>query len=85
VPPTASIPVVPATGSTPVPTTTGAIRALGSNPATAPIMLHPGDSIPARRRVIFIILLGALTALGPFTIDMYLPAFPILQEDFRSP
>jgi DHA1 family bicyclomycin/chloramphenicol resistance-like MFS transporter len=82
---TASNPVIPVTGSgRVVPTSTGAIRALGANPATAPIMLHPGDAIPARRRIIFIVLLGALTALGPFTIDMYLPAFPILQEDFRT-
>ncbi|TXK13742.1 multidrug effflux MFS transporter [Microbacterium hatanonis] len=47
-------------------------------------MLHPGDAIPARRRIVFIVLLGALTALGPFTIDMYLPAFPILREDFQT-
>lgn len=65
-------------------TATGAIRTLGSNPATAPIMLHPGDSIPHRRRVLYIILLGALTALGPFTIDLYLPAFPVLEADFST-
>ncbi len=64
--------------------TTGAIRTLGSNPATAPIMLHPGDSIPHRRRVLYIVLLGALTALGPFTIDLYLPAFPVLETDFQT-
>lgn len=63
---------------------TGAIRTLGSNPATAPIMLHPGDAIPTRRRVLYIILLGALTALGPFTIDLYLPAFPLLEQDFQT-
>ena len=63
---------------------TGAIRTLGSNPATAPIMLHPGDAIPTSRRVIYIILLGALTALGPFTIDLYLPAFPALEADFQT-
>lgn len=66
------------------PTATGAIRTLGSNPATAPIVLHPGDSITTRRRVLYIILLGALTALGPFTIDLYLPAFPALEEDFQT-
>lgn len=65
-------------------TATGAIRTLGSNPATAPIMLHPGDAIPHRRRVLYIILLGALTALGPFTIDLYLPAFPVLESDFAT-
>lgn len=68
----------------PRPTATGAIRTLGANPATAPIMLHPGDSITARRRVLYIILLGALTALGPFTIDLYLPAFPVLEADFQT-
>ena len=66
------------------PLTTGAIRTLGSNPATAPIMLHPGDSIPHRKRILYIVLLGALTALGPFTIDLYLPAFPVLETDFRT-
>ncbi|WP_298744837.1 multidrug effflux MFS transporter [uncultured Microbacterium sp.] len=62
----------------------GAIRTIGANPATAPIVLHPGDAISTPRRVVYIILLGALTALGPFTIDLYLPAFPVLQEDFRT-
>lgn len=63
---------------------TGAIRTIGANPATAPIVLHPGDAISTPRRVVYIILLGALTALGPFTIDLYLPAFPVLQDDFRT-
>nr|WP_040568930.1 multidrug effflux MFS transporter [Microbacterium yannicii] len=47
-------------------------------------MLHPGDSISNRRRILYIVLLGALTALGPFTIDLYLPAFPVLEEDFQT-
>jgi len=63
---------------------TGAIRTLGSNPATAPIMLHPGDSLSSGRRLLYVILLGALTALGPFTIDLYLPAFPVLEADFDT-
>jgi Bcr/CflA subfamily drug resistance transporter len=88
---TASIPVVRPDASRsqpprqrPQPPHTGAIRAIGSNPATAPIVLHPGDSISSRRRVLYIILLGALTALGPFTIDLYLPAFPVLEADFDT-
>ncbi|KAA9146286.1 multidrug effflux MFS transporter [Microbacterium lushaniae] len=76
--------VSPARDGRPRPATTGAIRTLGSNPATAPIMLHPGDSLSTGRRVVYIILLGALTALGPFTIDLYLPAFPVLESDFRT-
>lgn len=88
-PRTASTPTVTptertATGSIRIPSATGAIRTLGSNPATAPIMLHPGDAIPNRRRVLYIVLLGALTALGPFTIDLYLPAFPVLEADFET-
>ena len=69
------------TASLPVPS---AIRTLGPNPATAPIVLHPGDALTTPRRVAYIIVLGALTALGPFTIDLYLPAFPVLQSDFRT-
>ena len=34
------------------------------------------------RRVAIILALGLLTGLGPFTIDMYLPAFPQLREEF---
>jgi len=84
---TASVPVppqTPAPAARPHHTSTGAIRTLGANPATAPIVLHPGDSISTRRRVLYIILLGALTALGPFTIDLYLPAFPVLEDDFDT-
>lgn len=44
---------------------------------------HPGDALSRRQRLVYIIVLGALTALGPFTIDLYLPAFPALQDDFR--
>ena len=75
---TASVPVQNPQPTAPVriPTSTGAIRTLGPNPATAPIMLHPGDAIPNRRRILYIVLLGALTALGPFTIDLYLPGVP---------
>jgi len=80
--PTGSIRAV--TGTILTSTPTGAIRVLGPNPATAPIMLHPGDAIPHRRRVLYIVLLGALTALGPFTIDLYLPAFPLLESDFQT-
>ncbi|WP_292834049.1 multidrug effflux MFS transporter [Microbacterium sp.] len=60
------------------------MRALGADPSTAAVALHPGDAISTPRRTVYIILLGALTALGPFTIDLYLPAFPVLQEDFRT-
>jgi DHA1 family bicyclomycin/chloramphenicol resistance-like MFS transporter len=41
---------------------------------------NPGDLLTRRRKLLYILLLGALTALGPFTIDLYLPAFPALEE-----
>lgn len=72
------------TGSIRSSSPTGAIRTLGSNPVTAPVMLHPGDAIATRRRVLYIVLLGALTGLGPFTIDLYLPAFPVLEAEFQT-
>jgi DHA1 family bicyclomycin/chloramphenicol resistance-like MFS transporter len=40
---------------------------------------NPGDALSRRQRLLYILLLGALTALGPFTIDLYLPAFPDLE------
>ncbi|WOH20095.1 multidrug effflux MFS transporter [Paenarthrobacter sp. GOM3] len=42
----------------------------------------PGDSLSRREKLVYILLLGALTALGPFTIDLYLPAFPALEKSF---
>jgi DHA1 family bicyclomycin/chloramphenicol resistance-like MFS transporter len=43
------------------------------------IPVNPGDSLSRNRKILYILLLGALTALGPFTIDLYLPAFPALE------
>jgi len=42
---------------------------------------HAGDALTRRQRLTYIFVLGALTALGPFTIDLYLPAFPALESD----
>jgi MFS transporter, DHA1 family, multidrug resistance protein len=44
-------------------------------------IIHPGDALSRNQRLVYIIVLGALTALGPFTIDLYLPAFPVLERD----
>jgi MFS transporter, DHA1 family, multidrug resistance protein len=48
-------------------------------------VVHPGDSLAPRQRLVYILVLGALTALGPFTVDLYLPAFPIIEEDLGVP
>ncbi len=42
---------------------------------------HLGNQFSRRRRIAIIITLGMLTGLGPFTIDLYLPAFPALKAD----
>jgi DHA1 family bicyclomycin/chloramphenicol resistance-like MFS transporter len=46
------------------------------------IVVHPGDSLTPRQRLVYILVLGALTALGSFTIDLYLPAFPVIENEF---
>ena len=45
---------------------------------------RPGDSLSRGRRVTTLIVLGLLAGLGPFTIDLYLPAFPAVKDDFGS-
>lgn len=46
---------------------------------------HPGDALSRRQKLVYILVLGALTALGPFTIDLYLPAFPLLEHELAVP
>ncbi|HEV7167903.1 MAG TPA: multidrug effflux MFS transporter [Micrococcaceae bacterium] len=45
---------------------------------------HPGDALTRRQKLIYILILGMLTALGPFSVDLYLPAFPILERDLNA-
>ncbi|MEI6075802.1 MAG: Bcr/CflA family drug resistance efflux transporter, partial [Verrucomicrobiota bacterium] len=35
-------------------------------------------SQPTHNRVLIIVILGALSTISPFAIDMYLPAFPAI-------
>ncbi|AGL19952.1 multidrug effflux MFS transporter [Actinoplanes sp. N902-109] len=44
--------------------------------------LSPGELLPSGRRARIVLVLGFLTALGPLTIDMYLPALPTITDDF---
>jgi DHA1 family bicyclomycin/chloramphenicol resistance-like MFS transporter len=37
-----------------------------------------------RKHFFLILLLGSLTALGPFSIDMYLPGFPAIAKDLHT-
>lgn len=45
---------------------------------------RPTATLTRRRHVQLIIVLGSLIALGPLTIDMYLPAFPQLAEELNA-
>jgi len=45
-------------------------------------VVHPGDALSRGRRFVYVVVLGALVALGPFTIDLYLPAFPRVAAEF---
>jgi MFS transporter, DHA1 family, multidrug resistance protein len=42
------------------------------------------DSMTGRRYARLVLVLGALIALGPLTIDMYLPAFPRIAADLDA-
>jgi DHA1 family bicyclomycin/chloramphenicol resistance-like MFS transporter len=45
---------------------------------------HPGDSLSRGQRVVYIVALGLLVALGPFTVDLYLPAFPSVARELST-
>lgn len=45
---------------------------------------YPGDALSRSARIVYIIVLGLLVGLGPFTIDLYLPAFPVVQADLQA-
>src|SRR3954447_26398220 len=49
-------------------------------PATAP----PGERLRRRDRIQLVLVLGSLIALGPLTIDTYLPALPAITRDLQT-
>ncbi len=56
------------------------IRAREPSPATPSAV----ELMSTRARVKLVLILGALTALGPLTIDTYLPALPSITRDLQS-
>jgi MFS transporter, DHA1 family, multidrug resistance protein len=46
--------------------------------------LSPGELLPFGRRFRIVLVLGFLTALGPLTIDMYLPSLPAITTDLHA-
>jgi DHA1 family bicyclomycin/chloramphenicol resistance-like MFS transporter len=55
-----------------------------SIPVVRPVALSPGDALGPRARTAVVVILGLLVALGPFTTDLYLPAFPAVQAAFAT-
>jgi DHA1 family bicyclomycin/chloramphenicol resistance-like MFS transporter len=53
-------------------------------PTLAPETGAPRPTPTGRALATLILLLGGLTALGPFTVDAYLPAFPDIADDLHS-
>src|SRR5689334_17498399 len=48
--------------------------------------MQPGTSALSSRFIPgWLVLLGALTAIAPFAVDMYLPGFPEIQRSLGAP
>lgn len=45
---------------------------------------HRENAMTRRRHNTLILVLGSLTAIGPFSIDMYLPSFPAIAADLHT-
>ncbi|MBM7492575.1 DHA1 family bicyclomycin/chloramphenicol resistance-like MFS transporter [Micromonospora luteifusca] len=54
-----------------------------ANPGTTENAL-PGDLMTNRQRVQLVLVLGASIAIGPLTIDMYLPALPTITAGLQT-
>src|SRR5687767_14394016 len=53
-------------------------------PSARTAFLSNGQLLPPGRRFRLVLVLGFLTALGPLTIDMYLPALPAITADLQT-
>ncbi|MGE3797858.1 MAG: MFS transporter, partial [Thermomicrobiales bacterium] len=54
----------------------------GVNTRARALLPHSPSALPGR--VTLVVLLGALSAFGPLSLDTYLPALPELQADFGT-
>lgn len=50
-----------------------------------PALAPEHAALSLRQRIRMVVILGSLTALGPLTIDTYLPAFPAISEQLSAP
>ncbi|MFI6779853.1 multidrug effflux MFS transporter [Micromonospora sp. NPDC050276] len=55
-----------------------------TSPDTVREEVLPGDLMTNRQRARLVIVLGALIAIGPLTIDMYLPALPAITAGLQT-
>src|SRR4051812_36666924 len=55
-----------------------------ANRTTAPARRTQTAPAPRRTRWAIMLLLGALTGLGPLSMDLYLPALPVVATDLHS-
>lgn len=60
------------------------MTALTEGRSAVPMDLSPGERLPVGRRFRIVLVLGFLTALGPLTIDMYLPSLPTITTDLHA-
>ena len=42
------------------------------------------DVMKGKQKFLLILILGLLSAIGPFSIDMYLPGFPAIAKDLKT-
>jgi DHA1 family bicyclomycin/chloramphenicol resistance-like MFS transporter len=47
-------------------------------------LLLPPEFMTSRKYFLLILILGTLSAIGPFSIDMYLPGFPSIAADLNT-
>jgi DHA1 family bicyclomycin/chloramphenicol resistance-like MFS transporter len=52
--------------------------------AAAETIDTPGELMSSRQRLRLVLVLGSLIAIGPLTIDMYLPALPAIATDLHT-
>ncbi|MGQ5260266.1 multidrug effflux MFS transporter [Micromonospora sp. ZYX-F-536] len=55
-----------------------------SDPSAAEQEALPGDLMTNRQRAQLVLVLGAMIAIGPLTIDMYLPALPAITTGLHT-
>jgi len=68
--------------TTPAPATSPATPAPTSHTLPADeVDINAGAAYSRRQVAGYVLALGALVALGPFTVDLYLPAFPAVARD----